>query len=97
MVFLNKMILALLCSALLCGSACIQGNPSVSAEAENIDDCRASYCLQDALYNEDVSDWQEKPQPPKESRADFAVWSYAANYSKIEWNVLKKTARFLRH
>jgi hypothetical protein len=38
-------------------------------------------------FNPDVSTWKEVVPPLAEQQADFMVWSYAANYSNMEWSV----------
>jgi len=39
------------------------------------------------VYTSKVADWVEAPLPPALARADRAVWSSAANYSRHNWRV----------
>jgi hypothetical protein len=38
-------------------------------------------------FDPDVTKWEEVTAPPKSRPGDWMVWSYAANYSKIEWQI----------
>jgi hypothetical protein len=42
-----------------------------------------------ATYNPDVVKWKEVRPTPKSRSADWSAWFYAANYSKIEWQVTR--------
>jgi hypothetical protein len=38
-------------------------------------------------FDPDVTKWEEVKPPPKSRAGDWIVWSYAANYSSIDWQV----------
>ena len=58
----------------------------------------AQLALATPSYNPDVTKWEEIKPPPKSRPGDWMVWSCAANYSPINWqikrdeNVIRATA-----
>jgi len=38
-------------------------------------------------YSNDLSEWKVTEPPPESRKGDRAAWFYAANYSKLEWQV----------
>jgi hypothetical protein len=41
-------------------------------------------------FDSDVSKWVEVPIPSHKNEVDYQLWSYAANYSRLEWRVFLK-------
>jgi hypothetical protein len=46
-------------------------------------------------YDPDITKWQEVQAPPKSRPGDWIVWSYAANYSPIDWQI-KRDGNIIR-